>query len=313
MTDDNKYLIAGGFSLVAIVGFIVMMLLLADDSSTETTRPFIVPFEQSVNGLAIGAPVTYLGVRVGTVTAIKLASQSNREVDVFLEVAESTPVSTATYATLSMQGITGVAFIGLTADPDMPPRALSPTALIDGVPVIPARPGNFESLISSSGEISDQLTVALNRLNRILTADNIDAISRTLANLADVSDDIAARSEAFADLPQQLAMTLDEVSTTASALRDVIDASSSRVPTILASLEQVTDDLAAISARLNTATGDSEPELRAFLGGGLGQTPALIAETRAALRELQKLVQDIREDPSQLIYKPSTDDLEVGP
>jgi hypothetical protein len=44
--------------------------------------------------------------------------------------------------------------------------------------------------------------------------------------------------------------------------------------------------------------------MNAFMEDGLGEFPALVNDARATLRELEKLVKELREDPSSLIYRP---------
>jgi hypothetical protein len=53
---------------------------------------------------------------------------------------------------------------------------------------------------------------------------------------------------------------------------------------------------------------NSDGEMQEFMGDGLGQVPELISETRETLREVEKLVRSLREDPSRLIYRPSTEE-----
>jgi hypothetical protein len=50
-----------------------------------------------------------------------------------------------------------------------------------------------------------------------------------------------------------------------------------------------------------------------FISGGLGQTAALISDTRSTMRELEKLLAELREVPSQLIYKPQIEPVIVEP
>ena len=44
---------------------------------------------------------------------------------------------------------------------------------------------------------------------------------------------------------------------------------------------------------------------------GLGQFPALVNDARATLRELEKLVKDLQEDPSRLIRQPKENAVEL--
>ena len=41
-----------------------------------------------------------------------------------------------------------------------------------------------------------------------------------------------------------------------------------------------------------------------FLNNGLGQVPELVSDARDALREMEKLLQELRDNPSRLVYKP---------
>jgi hypothetical protein len=50
-----------------------------------------------------------------------------------------------------------------------------------------------------------------------------------------------------------------------------------------------------------------------FMQEGLGEVPALLNESRNTLRDLEKLVAELKDDPSQLIHRPPNDALEIDP
>jgi len=52
---------------------------------------------------------------------------------------------------------------------------------------------------------------------------------------------------------------------------------------------------------------EHDRDVQQFIDGGLGKTPALIADTRNTMRELEKLLNELRENPSQLVYKPQSE------
>lgn len=75
-------------------------------------------FPESVSGLAIGDPVKYLGVDVGTVKSMIIDPDNPRRVRVDVRLRKDTPVKTDTRASLELKGITGVVFIELNgSDP----------------------------------------------------------------------------------------------------------------------------------------------------------------------------------------------------
>ena len=121
MNGRNSYFIVGIFVSVGIITLIVMSLIFAGGRSTESSTHYIVFFERDISGLTLGAPVRYLGVAVGQVDAMRLITGDGTKVRVDLEVLQSTPVTTATYASLAFQGVTGVAFSGMALSDSRPP------------------------------------------------------------------------------------------------------------------------------------------------------------------------------------------------
>ena len=78
---------------------------------------------ESVAGLNLNAPVRYRGVDVGRVRKIALAPGNVEQVQLTLDIERGTPVKEDTVATLQTQGLTGIAFVELTAGHRDSPRA----------------------------------------------------------------------------------------------------------------------------------------------------------------------------------------------
>jgi hypothetical protein len=76
-------------------------------------------------------------------------------------------------------------------------------------------------------------------------------------------------------------------------------------------INETSENLTLITQRMETWTADNDRDMNAFLEDGLGQVPALVADARSTLREIEKLVRDLREDPSSLIYKPKQESINV--
>ena len=68
-----------------------------------------------VSGLDAAGAVTYNGIAVGSVIGLRIFEDDPSKVFTIIEVDAATPVSTATIAQLQSQGVTGVAFISLSA------------------------------------------------------------------------------------------------------------------------------------------------------------------------------------------------------
>lgn len=315
MNGRNNYLIVGIFVTLGIVLLIALSLMFAGNRSNASLKRYTLLFERDISGLSLGAPVRYLGVEVGQVIDMQLITAGHTRVRVDLEILESTPITRNSYASLSFQGVTGVAFISLAADSaDGSPADGSPTGgeSVDAVsgqdnappqtnalpqsdvlqqvagfeyPVIPTRDVGLSALLSTGSDIGNKLTLLLERANILLDDNNLAALSRTLANIEKLSD----------SLPAQLQATLSQVEQTLKQLETTLVLTE---PDILATLQS----LKKSSARLDQ-----------FMDASLAQTPDLIAETRETLRELEKLLSELRDDPSQVIHRPQSDPVVVQP
>src|SRR4051812_33568951 len=77
---------------------------------------------ESVAGLNLNAPVKYRGVDVGKVKDIQLVPDNPQQVQLVFAIEHGTPIRTDTIATLTTQGLTGIAFIELSGgSPNAPP------------------------------------------------------------------------------------------------------------------------------------------------------------------------------------------------
>ena len=67
----------------------------------------------TVNGLGPQADVKYRGPDVGKVVSIKFDPEVSGQIIVRISVDHDTPITGTTYATLGLQGVTGVAYVQL--------------------------------------------------------------------------------------------------------------------------------------------------------------------------------------------------------
>ena len=113
----NKNFAVGLFVATALAAFVTATIWLTGKQGSEPTVSYSIFFEKDVGGLMLGGPVFYLGVEVGTVTAMNIIPGNPMRVRVDTRVVKSAPIDSGTYASLAFQGITGVAVIKLYAEP----------------------------------------------------------------------------------------------------------------------------------------------------------------------------------------------------
>jgi phospholipid/cholesterol/gamma-HCH transport system substrate-binding protein len=288
-----------------------MSLMFAGGRSNEPTTRYIVFFERDISGLTLGAPVRYLGVGVGEVVDMRLTTQDGTSVRVDLEVLQSTPVTSATYASLAFQGVTGVAFISLAMDQSEPPEILVSSEFEH--PVIPTRNVGLAALLSDGPAITQKVTQLLDRANQLLDEDNQATLARSLANIEKLTASLAGQDDVMASLPGKLQAVLGLIENTLRQLRETLDQAEPDLVATMTQLNQASTDLASISSRLDGWLTENDRDMQRFISDGLAQTPALIIDTRNTMRELEKLLAELRENPSQLVYQPQTDPVIVEP
>jgi ABC-type transporter Mla subunit MlaD len=100
---------------------------------------------------------------------------------------------------------------------------------------------------------------------------------------------------------------------TVGELRDTLGSLRPDLSATLSQLNETAANLAQLTHRVDAWLIENEPEFQHFINNGLGQAPELMFDLRGTLRELQKLLLQLQEDPSQLIHRPPDDSLEVQP
>lgn len=311
MGEKDNYFWIGVFLVASVVGGVTLLMLVGGAGSDDRMERYLLSFSRDVSGLDVGAPVTYLGVRVGEVHSIRLSGGLHPRVEVDVEVAGSTPITSATYASLAYQGVTGVAVINLADDAEAPAEALASGAGQPGS--IPTRDSGIAALLAEGPRISNRLNDLLLRSNALLADDNLARIEETLANLAAVSDAIAAQSNAIASVPAQAGELLDRSNRLAARLDDIAVSIGPELAQASGHLAEGSRELAALSATLREWQLAHSAAIEDALERGVGQLPGLVDDSRATLQNLNTLLERLERNPSRLIYRPRSDDMVASP
>jgi len=177
--------------------------------------------------------------------------------------------------------------------------------------VIEVRDSGLAAVLANAPVIMQRLDDLLERASLVLGGENRELITETLSNLEAVTDSLTDEAEGFASLPAEINTTLADIRSGVALLRETV---SEMRPGMVSSVEQLasaSENLARLTDRLESWTADNDQDVEVFLSGGLGQVPDLIADTRAALREVEKLMRSLREEPSRLIYRPAEDSADM--
>ncbi len=305
----NRNLAVGLFVITALAIGITLAVWFTGTRGSEDIARYHVFIDSDVSGLTLGGPVFFMGVQVGDVTDLAIIPGNPATVRVEIHIQESTPVDTGTWATLSAQGITGVNVINLYAEPGEHGRL----QVSDGraLPVIPYRDSGFSALLSSAPEVMEKMNELLVNANALLSEENRAVVAEVLTDIQSLTSTLADREEELAALPGALDATLAELRGVAANVDELVTAAAPRTTAILDNLESTTAELHSLSTRLDGWLERNDREMQAFTADGLGQVPALVGDTRDAVRELQKLLEALREEPSRALYRPNRNAITV--
>ena len=306
---NNKNFAVGVFVALALAAFVGSTLWLTGKQGSQPTVNYSMFFEKDVGGLMLGGPVFYLGVAVGTVTSMEIIPGDPMRVRVDAEVLKSAPVNEGTYASLALQGITGVAVIKLNAEPGQyKPLKIGPESQHH---VITVRDTGLTALLAKAPDIVAKLDSVMDKINLILGEDNREYVSAMLSDLSDVTGALAAKQETIGELPDLLKVAIEDLKNSLSQISSTVEKLEPGMSSTITNLDQASSSLVTIVERLETWTSSNDSKMNAFMGDGLGEVPALITDARETLREINKLVMDLRKNPSKLIYKPNEDAVDV--
>ena len=311
MERDAKYVAVGTFILLVIAMGVGFVLWYTDASDGRNYTRYEMQFAGSVNGLDRGSPVRYLGVDVGRVLRLGIDLQNATRVKVLVEVDQNTPISSATRASLGLQGVTGLLYINLYQAAGVErTAALRPG---DKYPIIESVVSDFDTFLASLPELMGRANALLERVGRVLSDQNLEALSGTLASLRETSAGLPATARSVGALVDQLRATIKEIHASAETLNGMASESRPEVRAALQKMTQVTENLAQASLRVDHFTQTSEQQLGHFAEYGLFELERLVRETRSAAQEFSDLSRSLKENPSQIIYEPPQSGVEIAP
>ncbi|MBC8209091.1 MAG: MCE family protein [Desulfobulbaceae bacterium] len=318
MSRQANPTLIGVFVLGAIVLGVVTLLLLAGGQWFQERRQHILYFEGSAQGLQVGAPVVFLGVKVGMVKHIQLGLDAENQrfmVPVTIEVTPNMVESSrgervdlrdrATIRRLVNQGLrarlkvqsllTGQLYIDVDFYPDKPAHFMARDPKISEIPTIPTAVDELATQLEQfpMDTFLTDLAVISQSLNQILSSEETQMIpaqlTATLANLQSLSATINSESgplltEIRADLIE-MRTAFETAQTAMIRVSSMAEASSP----MLTSLSNASEELARTAQALQGLVGEKSPTVHHL-------NTALSEITRAA-RALRFLAETLEQQP----------------
>ena len=238
MSDSGKnQAIIGAFVVGAVVLAVVGVIVFGSGKMFQEVNHFIMYFEGSAKGLNIGAPVTFRGVKIGSV--VKITLQANPEnmtfripvvvetdkgkIEKTAEVKESDEatlkrlIDLGLRARLDMQSmVTGQLLINLEMLPDEPKRLSGIAQKYLEIPTIPSSFERFTKKIESLPieEVMNKASASLTALEAFLEnpalTESVNHINRAAANAEQLTATLDQKITPLVDSFQRVADHADQ-------------------------------------------------------------------------------------------------------
>jgi phospholipid/cholesterol/gamma-HCH transport system substrate-binding protein len=309
MDRDANFVAVGSFVLLVLAMATAFVLWYSDTRDRRDMQRYEIYFRGTVSGLSDGAAVRYLGVDVGRVRRIGLDQRDPGRVRVVADIYEDTPIKPETVARLGLLGLTGLLYIDLApANPQK--RRLAPVAGLR-YPVIPSEQSDFDVFVSSLPEVVVRGTEVLNRLNAVLSDENLRRVNDTLASIDRAAGELPATTRDARRMLTELAAAAREMQGAAANLRELTVTAGPDVQAAIIRAREVTERLADASAHLNHLLATNDENLSRFSDQGLADLERLVRDAREAAQEFRSLSRSLKEDPSRILYQPSAQGVEI--
>ncbi len=312
MERDAHYAAVGIATVALAVALVIFSIWLARLSFNEEYDVYDIVFYGPVRGLSEGGEVHFNGIRVGLVTDLRLDQEKGDQVVARIRIDATTPVRVTSRAQLEPQGITGLNYIQITAGTEG--SALLKTQYPNNVvPVIQSQPSPIAELLSGSGTVLAQTVDALNRINRVLSDENIRSFSVSVRNIEALSTELEARKGMFGELEQALVRAnaaMAEYQALGESARRLIETDGQRA---MNNLNNAAEQAVQAAEAANRLIANLEGPVNDFAASGLPQLEEAIRGLDNATRSLESLVDEVRSSPRDFISRPPSKELEVQP
>ncbi len=305
MENRSHALLAGIFTVILAIGIVAAAMWLNRD--TQERLPYVLSTSGTVAGLNPQAAVRYRGMEVGKVEAIEFDRENPGQILVRIGVLPTTPITTATFAELGMQGLTGLAYVQLDTDPKVRDAKLLPSS-VQSPARLNIRPSMFDRFSLSGEDLIVRAATAMDQVSKLLGDDNqkllvqsltgVQTVSLRVGQLADEVKPVAGAVTALANDSRRAIAGVAPLLLRADALllrADETLVSFGKLSTELGRRLDVIDRAASSAEQVGQAA-------RSFESQTLPRINTLLDNADRSARTLERVTDRLGEEPTSVLF-----------
>ena len=277
-----------------VIAFVIALLILVFwlgkyGFEKKKFDEYSIYFKESVAGLNIGSSIKYKGFDVGSVSEIKLNPFNSEEIQVNISIKKGTPIKEDNYASLGNLGITGLKYIELKG-------GMNNSKLLEenehGLKVIHSETSTFTNLVDSTTDITNELTIVLSQIKKLLNDENIKNISTTIVK----TQNSMANIEQFSLYLVNNEKKLDELLASISLLAKNGNKSFESIDKSASSFKELSNEILLEIKKGSFDINDMSKESFDKLNSVLNNLDSTLLQT-------QILIDNLNQSPSDILFK----------
>jgi len=300
METRASYVLVGIFMLAMLTAAAAFVVWLGRYQTKLEYAYYDLFFTESVAGLQKGSAVRYKGVEVGRVKDIQIDTANIERIRVLIQVQPGTPLHEGVFATLELQGITGLVFVQIAGGSRDTPMLSERTE--EPFPVIPTRPSRFAQLLQGAPDLLVRATDLLNQVQQMASPENRQALTQILANVRDLTGMLNGYSHRIDEMLVAGTAAANELAGTAHAYQNLATQLGGKGDAALVQTQEAAKGFAKVSQQLSVLIADSRPGLKDFSGSGLYEFTQLMIEARALVESMTRVSQQLERDPARFLF-----------
>jgi phospholipid/cholesterol/gamma-HCH transport system substrate-binding protein len=308
METRANYAVIGAFVILATLAVAAFVLWLGQSEFQRDFKSYDIVFEGPVS-LEDGAAVRYIGIKVGEVSTVRIDRADPSKVRARIRIDRETPVKTDSTASIQLAGITGVTFVQLSAG-SATSRLLEARAG-EPVPVIKAEKTQLDQLVAGGAQVLGQANDVMERMNQLLTDENIDSISKSLRNFETITTKLAEDDgliDRATTVMTKVSSATDELGAAANSVATLSTNANGRVTTLGEELDTVLVEARNVVASANAVMAQGNETMSLVNGLLAGPATGAVEDSRMAAQDLRilisrldRLARDIEQSPQSLL------------
>jgi phospholipid/cholesterol/gamma-HCH transport system substrate-binding protein len=287
------------------------MFWVAGKADAIAYRHYTIYFsQQSMDGLDVDSAVKMRGIKVGSVSKYEFVSKPAEAVQVVIKVDENTPVRQGAQAYVKRNVVTGLATIEIS-NPQGEAALLEEPPKGERYPVIAEGSSDLDKVAVAVSQMAENGAQVLEKMNTLLSDENQERISSTLANLKELSDHLASNKQTLEQAVQGLKDASDEFRFAGASIAQAATRAESSIQGVGQNAQTALKEAAVAMESLRKETIAISGKLQALSDTGSLELTAMSRDVRTGADAITNAGQKLS-NPKALLLGPGKQQLGPG-